>query len=104
MTIPQEFFKTELSDLELSVIRVLYRKTKDQQTFSSDDLRKHELDKYLDGPNGIGGVFGFMVRVWWIKEVGRAPSTFPSTHSRKVGLYVWTEKGRKALEAREVRV
>ena len=76
--------------IERSVVASLYRRTKDQQAFSSDDLRRLELDKYLSDRNGIGGLFAWMVTANLIREVGRAPSAFPSTHHRKVGLYVWT--------------
>lgn len=81
--------------MERSVAASLYRRTKDQQVVSSDDLRRLELDKYLNDRNGIGGLFAWMVTVKLIREVGRAPSAFPSTHHRKIGLYVWCEKARR---------
>ena len=82
----------------MDVAKAFYQKTRDQSTFSSDDLRRLGFDAYLDGRNAIGGFMCFLVKNRFSSEVGRIPSTFPSTHGRRVGLYIWTSKGREALK------
>lgn len=89
---------SELKISDYDIIRCLYEKTKNQQLFSSDDLRRFELDqKYLEGRNGIGRIFMEIVKTKLASQVGRAPSNYESTHNRKIGFYVWSAKARRAF-------
>ncbi len=90
----QSFIKP-LDELAMSTVKALYMQTKDQQVFSSDDFRRLGLEQYVEGRNGIGGVFAFLVVSGLAKEVGRSKSMFSSTHGRKIGLYEWTERAHR---------
>lgn len=61
-----------------------------RQTFTTDDLWEHAERHGLSTPNpsAIGALISAAVRRGQIVEVGRVKSRRPSTHGRRIGVYI----------------
>ncbi len=71
----------------LKTLLTLERKS----TFSSDDLRRFQLDRFfMDKQHGIGIFFFKLIKLGLVEKVGRTRSTFASNHMREIRVYKFT--------------
>ena len=95
----QEWHKDELSPNQLSTVRAFYHRTQelDLTEWTSDTFRQQGYDIYLASNMEIGTVFGLIKRFHWARQIGEKPSEIVSSHSRKIDILEWTERGKEVL-------
>ena len=80
-----------------NIAKQLYRRTRAQPSFSSNDLRETRLHEVLGHPNAIGSYFRALQREELITDVGREPATHKGANRRRVLTYVWTSRAHGEL-------
>ena len=76
----------------LTIIRKLYRVTKDEPTFSLNDMRAHALHKEFRHKNQIGSFFRWMSRVEYTRSVGTTRVEHKPGNGRWIFTWAWTDK------------
>lgn len=80
-----------------NIAKQLYRRTRAQPSFSSNDLRETRLHELLGHPNAIGSFFRALQREELIADIGREPARQKKAKSRRVLTYVWTSRAHGEL-------
>lgn len=80
-----------------NIARELYRRTRAQEQFSSNDLRAHRLNEVLGHPNATGAFFRALQAAGLITSVGRTPAYQKAANRRRVLSYVWTSRAHGEL-------
>ena len=80
-----------------NIAKQLYRRTRAQPSFSSNDLRETRLHELLGHPNAIGSFFRALQREELITDIGREPAKQKKAKGRRVLKYVWTSRAHGEL-------
>ena len=75
-----------------TIIKKLYRVTKDQPTFSLNDMRAHGIHNDFRHGNQIGSFFQWMGRVGYTRTVGRTRVKHKPGNRRWIFTWAWTDK------------
>ena len=80
-----------------TILRKLYDATKDQPTFSINDMRKYGIHNEFKKPNQIGSFFRWMNSHNYTKSAGTTRVTHEAGNKRWIWNWRWTDKARGEL-------
>ncbi len=86
-----------------AILKKLYMVTKDQATFSLNDMRKHDIHREFEKKNQIGSFFRWLSGAGYTKTVGHTRVEHEAGNKRWIWNWRWTEKAHEEFGGKAAR-